>query len=332
MVFPNADTDKRPESDDDFDMNNAGSHKGNKGSKRKMTTKPRLSGRDKGKTARATDRIAEDLTEKVRSAMADCATNERNVGASDNEWRTSIADKTESMCDVSRQLVEHQVMMSAPLVQRDSYFSTMQANAMLTAENRRKKLELEKEDLESRAEEAAIKKQKLQLDRVELEERMSRDMDMKLVQKNKNCNKGEACTTDENKERVRVFSNKADAKGNETLPKGWKDALPDHIETFVEMQELSTELGSRKCCGGNDCPMTKNDMTPGAQHFCVGCGRNICISCIEGRMDGGRLDDLYKWYYCNRYESVSEALSGSHNSRIDLIKNTEANSAYADYF
>ena len=82
-------------------------------------------GGDKDKTAKATDRIAEDLTEKVRSAIADCATNGRNVGATDNEWRTSIAEKTEFMCDVSRQLVEHQVMMSAPLVQRESYFSIM---------------------------------------------------------------------------------------------------------------------------------------------------------------------------------------------------------------
>ena len=94
-----------------------------------------------------------------------------------------------------------------------SNFSTMHANAMLTADNRRKKLELEKQELESRAEEAAIKTQILQLDRVELEKRISRDMDMEVVQKEKPCNKGEARATDETKDKDRVFSEKADAKG-----------------------------------------------------------------------------------------------------------------------
>ena len=325
QVFPNANLSKRPESDDDVDLDNAGSLRSN--SKRKMATKPRPSGRDKGKAAKATDLIVEGLSDKVHSAMADYATNGRDVGAKDNEWRTSIGEKMETMCDVSRQLVEHQVMMSAPSVQRDSYFSTMHANAMLTADNRRKKLELEKQELESRAEEAAIKTQILQLDRVELEKRISRDMDMEVVQKEKPCNKGEARATDETKDKDRVFSEKADAKGTETLPTNWKDALPDHIEMFIEMQKLSTEIGPRDCCGGKDCSMTKNEMTPGPQHFCVGCGRNICISCIAGRMDGGRLDDLYKWYYCNLYESVSDALSGSHNSHTELSRNTEAKSA-----
>ena len=56
QVFPNANFSKRPESDDEVEINNAGSHKGN--SKRKMATKPRPSGRDKGKTAKATNLIA----------------------------------------------------------------------------------------------------------------------------------------------------------------------------------------------------------------------------------------------------------------------------------
>ena len=114
LVFPDADPNKHPESGDEVDMNNAGSHKGN--SKRKIATKPHPSGCDEGKTAKATSRIVEDLTEKVNSVMAEYATNERNIGAMDNEWRTFIDEKIWTMCDMSRQLVKHQVMIPAILV------------------------------------------------------------------------------------------------------------------------------------------------------------------------------------------------------------------------
>ena len=76
-MFPDADPDKRLELGDEVDMNSVGSHKGNR--KRKITSKLRLSGCDKGKTAKATDIIAEDLTEKVNSTMAEYATNGRHV-------------------------------------------------------------------------------------------------------------------------------------------------------------------------------------------------------------------------------------------------------------
>ena len=146
---------------------------------------------------------------------------------------------------MSRQLVEHQVMMFPPSVQKDSYFPTMHANDMLTADNRKKKLELEKHEPKSRAEEAAIKKQKLQLDRLELEKRVSQVMNRVVVQKKKNYNKGEARTTDANKEKDLSLSDKDSAKGKETFPKDWKYALLGHIVTFIEMQELSTGLGPR---------------------------------------------------------------------------------------
>ena len=87
------------------------------------------------------------------------------------------------------------------------------------------------------------------------------------------------------------------------------------------MQSLSNELGSWQCCGGKESGMTKNDMTPGPQYFCVGYGRNICNGCIEGRMDRGKLDEPYRWYYCNLYKSVSNALACSINSRNDLTHN-----------
>ena len=98
LVFSDADPNKRLESGDGVDMNNAGSHKGN--SRRKNIRKPRPSGCDEGKMAKASDRIAEDLTENVNSTMADYATNGRNVGVMDNEWRNSIGEKMETMCDV----------------------------------------------------------------------------------------------------------------------------------------------------------------------------------------------------------------------------------------
>ena len=117
---------------------------------------------------------------------------------------------------------------------------------------------------------------------------MSQDMDRAVVQKKKNYNKGEARTTDKNKEKDPAFSNKAATKGKQTLPKDWNDALPGHIMTFIEIQELSTGLGPRQCCGEKGYSMAKNEMTPGPYHFVVGCGGNICISCIEGRLDGGK--------------------------------------------
>ena len=86
-------------------------------------------------------------------------------------------------------------------------------------------------------------------------------MDRAVVQKKKNYNKGEARTSDANKAKDLEFSDKAAAKGKETLPKDWKDALPGHIVPFIKMQELSTGLGPRQCCGGKECSMIKNEMT-----------------------------------------------------------------------
>ena len=91
------------------------------------------------------------------------------------------------------------------------------------------------------------------------------------------------------------------------------------------MQSLSNELGSRQCCGGKECGTAKNDMTPGPQHFFVGCGRNICNGCIDGRMDGGKLNEPYQWYYYNLNKSVSNALACSINSCDDLINNATIN-------
>ena len=87
--------------------------------------------------------MAEQITEKIQSAMADNeADTDGGTSSMDNQWRTCITDKMEDMCAVSRQLVDNQVMLSAPAATKDAYFSTMHANAMLTAENRRKRLDL----------------------------------------------------------------------------------------------------------------------------------------------------------------------------------------------
>ena len=83
--------------------------------------------------------MAEQITEKLQSAMADNeADTDGRMSSMDNQWRTCITDKMEDMCTVSRQLVDNQVMSSAPAAAKDAYFSTMHANAMLTAENRKK--------------------------------------------------------------------------------------------------------------------------------------------------------------------------------------------------
>ena len=136
----------------------------------------------------------------------------------------------------------------------------------------------------------------------------------------------EGGVVDTEKDKKSMLSDKATGKWKEkeSLPRGWEDALHDHIMLFDEMREISKDLGDRKCCVGKKCPMTKNGMTPGPQHFCVGCGRNICLSCIEGRMDGGDLGELYTWFYCNLYKSVTKALDASRNSHLDLVKQTES--------
>ena len=232
----------------------------------------------------------------------------------------------EDMCAVSRQLVDNQVMLSAPAATKDAYFSTMHANAMLTAENRRKRLDLEEQEVEARLEEVALKKQKLHLDKLELDQRRSQQPKKtnEVFLNNPISNAKSAYEKDSverSKAKDAALNTKVALKGNDVLPRDWKKFLPDHIEMWTNMQSLSNELGSRQCCGGKECGMTKNDMTPGPQHFCVGCGRNICIGCIEGRMDGAQLDGPYRWYYCNLYESVSNALACSINSCNDLINN-----------
>ena len=79
----------------------------------------------------------------------------------------------EDMYAVSRQLVDNQFMLSAPTAAKDAYFPTMHTNAILTAENRRKRLDLEKQEVKARVEEVALKKQKLHPDKLELEQRRS---------------------------------------------------------------------------------------------------------------------------------------------------------------
>ena len=144
----------------------------------------------------------------------------------DKKRRTSITEKMEDMCAVSRQLVDNQVMLSSPTATKEAYFSTMHANAMLTAENGKKRLDLEKQEVKARVEEVVLKKKKLHLDKLELEQMRSQlPKKMKGAALKNPVSKAKSAvekdSVEPSKANYIAFNAKVASKGNEVLPRDW---------------------------------------------------------------------------------------------------------------
>ena len=122
-------------------------------------------------------RIAQDITDKVHSAVSssiDDGTKEKG-GDNGNRWNV-IEEGIKSMSAATKQMVDNQVMMNASSPERNAYFSMVQSSAMLDAGLKKKKPELETQKMELESQKIELQQIKIQAELKALQnERSNRD-------------------------------------------------------------------------------------------------------------------------------------------------------------